>query len=112
MNLRNRLFLLLAALVLACVGAAQATEPRPATDARLEYLKVVNRLGPTTDPELVLLLMTQFVSANDIPGGIAYYEDLLHRYENSATPAQRSLSTVSGKSRHLHHGISSMDTPP
>jgi len=91
MNLRNCRFLLLAALLLACVGAAKAIEPRPATDARLEYLKAVNRLGPTTDPALVLLLMAQFISANDLPGGIAYYEDLLHRYENSATPTQRSL---------------------
>jgi hypothetical protein len=91
MNLFYRLLFLVAFLLLIGFSPTQADEPPVASDARLEYLKVVNRLQPTTDPELVLLLMTQFISANDLRGGIAYYEDLLRRYEHSATPAQRSL---------------------
>jgi glyoxylase-like metal-dependent hydrolase (beta-lactamase superfamily II) len=94
MNVRIRLLLLLCvAILLADVSSGHADDVSPsATDAWLEYLQAVNRLGPAIDPELVLLLMTQFIAVNDLGGGIAYYyEDLLHRYEHSATPAQRSL---------------------
>jgi glyoxylase-like metal-dependent hydrolase (beta-lactamase superfamily II) len=95
MNTLSRPLIALAAMFLlglsAC-GAASGQRAAPAIhDARLEYLKVVNRLGPAIDPELVMLLMTQFMSTNDLTGGIAYYEDLLRRNEHSATPVQRSL---------------------
>jgi glyoxylase-like metal-dependent hydrolase (beta-lactamase superfamily II) len=91
----NRPLFTLAALLLFVLSLCHASNPAVSApvvaDARLEYLKVVNRLSPTTDPELVMLLMTQFMSTNDLPGGIAYYEDLLRRYEHDATPVQRAL---------------------
>src|SRR6266702_1554434 len=95
MNILSRRLIALAALFLLGLSAcAGASGPRPAPaihDARLEYLKVVNGFGPAIDPELVMLLMTQFMSTRDLTGGIAYYEDLLRRNEQSATPVQRSL---------------------
>jgi glyoxylase-like metal-dependent hydrolase (beta-lactamase superfamily II) len=95
MNTLARPLISLAALCLlglsACAGASGSRAAPAVHDARLEYLKVVNGFGPAIDPQLVMLLMTQFMSTNDLTGGIAYYEDLLRRNQNSATPVQRSL---------------------
>ncbi len=95
MNTPTRpLIALAAALLLGLSAYAVSSAPRPApaiADARLEYLKVVNRMSPATDPELVMMLMTQFMSTNDLSGGIAYYEELLRQNEHTASPVQRSL---------------------
>jgi glyoxylase-like metal-dependent hydrolase (beta-lactamase superfamily II) len=89
----NRPLFTLAALFLLGLSASSnpAVSAPVVADARLEYLKAVNKLSATTDPELVMLLMSQFISSNDLSGGIAYYEDLLGRFEHSATPVQRAL---------------------
>lgn len=103
MPLPSRLLICIALLLASATASQGADIPSPSADVRLEYLKTVNQLQATTDPELVLLLMTQFVSASDLNGGIAYYEDLLQRFGSSAASAQRALYMASlGLLRALH----------
>lgn len=106
MNLRNRLFFCFAILLMNMAACQSGDVRAPSSDVRLEYLKTVNQLRPDTDPELVLLLMTQFVSASDTGNGIAYFEDLLHRFEHSATSEQRALYMANLgllRARHADH---------
>jgi glyoxylase-like metal-dependent hydrolase (beta-lactamase superfamily II) len=89
----RRYFLLvpLFALALLVGPANRATAATRANDAPFEYLKTVAGLGPVQDPQILFLLMSQYLIANDAEGGIAYFSDMLQRYDHALSDPQRSL---------------------
>lgn len=91
--------------ILACLGllasvlavanpVARDSEPKPVHNRpdrpELEYLKVVNKAHPPSDPELLFLLMGQFANANQHRQGIDFITALLKEYEPKLTAAQKS----------------------
>src|SRR5215470_5445611 len=57
----------------------------------LEYLKAVNSVGPPQDPELLFLLMTQYVNGNRQGEGVEFFSARLKEFEGRLTPVQKSL---------------------
>jgi len=47
----------------------------------LEYLKAVNSVGPPQDPELLFLLMTQYVNGNRQGEGVEFFSARLKEFE-------------------------------
>jgi glyoxylase-like metal-dependent hydrolase (beta-lactamase superfamily II) len=59
--------------------------------ADLEYLKAVNSVAPLQDPELLFVLMTQFVNSNLQGEGAEFFSARLREFEPKLTPVQKSL---------------------
>src|SRR5215470_2547038 len=82
----------------ALVGSmdALADEDSLTTSGRpeLEYFKAVNRAGPPRDPQLLFLLMGQYVNANHYLEGIEFFSTLLKEFEPKLSDRQRSLSIL------------------
>ncbi len=57
----------------------------------LEYLKSVNRAAPPKDPELLFILMTEFVNSNLQDEGAEFFGARLREFEPQLTPVQKSL---------------------
>jgi glyoxylase-like metal-dependent hydrolase (beta-lactamase superfamily II) len=57
----------------------------------LEYLKAINSVGPPQDPQLLFLLMTQYVNANRQGEGVEFFSARLKEFGGHLTPVQRSL---------------------
>src|SRR5215510_11436254 len=57
----------------------------------LEYLKAVNSVGPPQDPELLFILMTQYVNGNRQGEGVEFFSARLKEFEGRLTPVQKSL---------------------
>src|SRR5215510_13273013 len=57
----------------------------------LEYLKAVNSVGPPQDPELLFILMTQYVNGNRQGEGVEFFSARLNEFEGRLTPVQKSL---------------------
>src|SRR5262245_30147653 len=57
----------------------------------LEYLKAVNSVGPPQDPELLFLLMTQYVNGNRQGEGVEFFSARLEEFAARLTPVQKSL---------------------
>jgi glyoxylase-like metal-dependent hydrolase (beta-lactamase superfamily II) len=57
----------------------------------LEYLKAINSVGPPQDPQLLFLLMTQYVNANRQGDGVEFFSARLKEFEERLSPVQRSL---------------------
>ncbi len=70
---------------------ARAASSTAASQPDLEYLKAVNSVAPPKDPQLLFLLMTQYVSANLQAEGAEFFAARLKEFEPRLTPAQRSL---------------------
>jgi glyoxylase-like metal-dependent hydrolase (beta-lactamase superfamily II) len=90
-----RLVILLCVLLL-IVGAALVLRSgdNPATkrhSADLEYLKAVNSVAPLNDPELMFVLMTEFVNSNLQGEGAEFFSARLKQFESQLTPVQKSL---------------------
>jgi glyoxylase-like metal-dependent hydrolase (beta-lactamase superfamily II) len=62
-----------------------------AQSADLEYLKSVNSVAPLQDPELLFVLMTQFVNLNLQGDGAEFFRARLTQFEPRLTPVQKSL---------------------
>jgi glyoxylase-like metal-dependent hydrolase (beta-lactamase superfamily II) len=60
-------------------------------NADLEYLKAVNSVAPLKDPELLFVLMTQFVNLNLQGEGAEFFSARLRQFESKLTPVQKSL---------------------
>jgi len=60
-------------------------------NADLEYLKSVNSVAPLKDPELLFVLMTQFVNLNLQGEGAEFFSARLRQFEPKLTPVQKSL---------------------
>jgi glyoxylase-like metal-dependent hydrolase (beta-lactamase superfamily II) len=90
-----RLVILLCVLLL-IVGAAVVLRSgdNPAAkrhSADLEYLKAVNSVAPLKDPELLFVLMTEFVNLNLQGEGAEFFSARLKQFESQLTPVQKSL---------------------
>jgi glyoxylase-like metal-dependent hydrolase (beta-lactamase superfamily II) len=78
------------ALVLPC--SAGETRPPPASSSPdLEYYKIVNQKGPPKDPQLLFLLMAQYISANRQAEGAEFFLARLKEFEPRLTDVQRAL---------------------
>jgi len=80
----------LCAVVLATNATAADTPSSDASHPELTYLKQVNAWRPPSDPQLIYLLMGQFANANRHAEGVAYFDDLLKRYDAQLSDAQRA----------------------
>src|SRR4029450_5509855 len=90
-----RLVILLCVLLLS-VGAAVVLRSgdNPAAkrhSADLEYLKAVNSVAPLKDPELLFVLMTEFVNSDLQGEGAEFFSARLQQFESQLTPVQKSL---------------------
>jgi glyoxylase-like metal-dependent hydrolase (beta-lactamase superfamily II) len=90
-----RLVMLLCVLLL-IVGAALVLRSgdNPAAkrhSADLEYLKAVNSVAPLKDPELLFVLMTEFVNSDLQGEGAEFFSARLKQFESQLTPVQKSL---------------------
>ena len=57
----------------------------------LEYLKAVNQQGPPQDPQLLFLLMAQYISANRQAEGAEFFLARLKEFEPRLTDVQKAL---------------------
>jgi glyoxylase-like metal-dependent hydrolase (beta-lactamase superfamily II) len=96
--------LLVAFLLSVSSASAVSAEATPQTyRPELEYLKVVNSAGPATDPQLIFLLMGQYLNANRLQEGIEFFASFLARYEAKLSPVEKSLYlTALGLLRAAH----------
>jgi glyoxylase-like metal-dependent hydrolase (beta-lactamase superfamily II) len=90
-----RLVILLCVLLL-IVGAALVLRSGDNSAAKrhsadLEYLKTVNSVAPLKDPELLFVLMTEFVNSNLQGEGAEFFSARLKQFESQLTPVQKSL---------------------
>ncbi len=67
--------------------SSRPTSHRP----ELEYFKAVNRAGPPRDPQLLFLLMGQYVNANMHREGIEFFSALVKQFESRLSERQKSL---------------------
>ena len=87
---------ILLCLLLLIVGAALVLRSgdNPAAkrhSADLEYLKAVNSVAPLNDPELLFVLMTEFVNSNLQGEGAEFFSSRLKQFEPQLTSVQKSL---------------------
>jgi hypothetical protein len=54
-------------------------------------LKAVNSVAPLQDPELLFVLMTEFVNSNLQGEGAEFFSARLKQFESQLTPVQKSL---------------------
>src|SRR5262245_2953793 len=86
------LCVLLLILVAAVVLFRRSDNPSAKVhSADLEYLKAVNSVAPLKDPELLFVLMAQFVNSNLQGEGAEFFSARLKRVESQLTPVQKSL---------------------
>src|SRR5215471_6368806 len=97
---KTRIALLIVLLVLAAVTIGAFVLLRPGRDEShsastslpdLEYLEAVNRVGPPQDPELLFILMTQYVNGNRQGEGVEFFSARLKEFDARLTPVQKSL---------------------
>ena len=86
------LFCVLLLIVVAAVVLFSGDKPSAKLhNADLEYLKSVNSVAPLKDPELLFVLMTQFVNLNLQGDGAEFFSARLRQFEPKLTPVQKSL---------------------
>ena len=82
---------LIAAILLGS-GCATTSPPSSQTyNSELEYLKSLHQAGPVTEPQLVPFLMQQFMNANQLHAGIAFFESFLQKHGGQLSPEQTGL---------------------
>jgi glyoxylase-like metal-dependent hydrolase (beta-lactamase superfamily II) len=91
----SRIGVLVCALLL-IVGAAAVLRSgsKPSSklhSADMEYMKAVNSVAPPRDPELMFILMTQFVNSNLQGDGAEFFSARLREFDPQLTPIQKSL---------------------
>lgn len=103
---RNRAALTVAGLltfVLTLLSACSLEAPEaPRTfNAELEYFKTLNEAGPARNPQIIFLLMVQYLNTNQTGAGIANFESLLERHGPRMAPPQRGLPKRTQSSARL-----------
>src|SRR5258708_22111843 len=91
------------AVPLGALALADEGGRRPAASDRpeLEYLKVINRAAPPSDPQLILLLMGQFTNAGRQREGAAFF-----------AAAARGFAPAEHKALHPpYHSLPSLRLP-
>ena len=59
--------------------------------SELEYLKAMNSARPADDPEIIFLLVAQYLNANQYVAGIEFFKSFLDKYESRLLPRQKAL---------------------
>ncbi len=59
--------------------------------SELEYLKAMNSAGPADDPQMIFLLMAQYLNANQHEAGIEFFKSLFDKYESQLPPQRKAL---------------------
>src|SRR5215471_17555497 len=85
------LFVLIAAPILMMNSGRAESHSASTSLPDLEYLEAINRVGPPQDPQLLFLLMTQYVNANRHGEGVEFFSTRLKEFEERLSPVQRSL---------------------
>lgn len=85
------LVLISASLLWIISYAALPNEPFQTYHSELEYLKSMNNAGPARDPQILFLLMAQYLNAHQPKAGIAFFQSLLQKYESQLSPTQEAL---------------------
>ena len=88
---RITLILLIGASLLGSGCATTSSAPYQTYHPELEYLKSLHQTGPVSDPQIVALLMQQFMNANQLRAGIAYFESFLQKYGAQLSSEQEAL---------------------
>src|SRR5215831_4754281 len=79
-------------LALALPSSAGETRPPPASSSPdLEYYKIINQKEPPQDPQLLFLLMAQYISANGQAEGAEFFLGRLKEFEPRLTDVQKAL---------------------
>ena len=65
--------------------------PRQTYDATMEYLKTINANGQAGDPQLIVLLMSQYMNANQRPAGIEHFASVLEQHQSDMSPERHAL---------------------
>src|SRR5215469_18155995 len=82
---------LLIGILLGPIAAREDSPPTISDRPELEYLKAVNRAGPPRDPQLLFLLMGQYMNANRHRDGIEFFSSLVKQFEPRLSDGQKSL---------------------
>jgi glyoxylase-like metal-dependent hydrolase (beta-lactamase superfamily II) len=94
-SVRIALLVGLAVLTLGAILVMQSGRAESHSDSaslpELEYLKAINSVGPPQDPQLLFLLMTQYVNTNRQGEGAEFFSARLKEFEGRLTPIQKSL---------------------
>ncbi|PON12246.1 hypothetical protein C2W62_40630 [Candidatus Entotheonella serta] len=73
-------------------GCASKQSTRSHTHhAELEYLKAINLQGPPEDPQILFLLMQQYLNSNQQAEGIEVFSDLIDTYNAQLEPWRQAL---------------------
>jgi glyoxylase-like metal-dependent hydrolase (beta-lactamase superfamily II) len=81
--------LLIGFLVHGCAGNSEA--PSRTYHSELEYFKSVTQAGPVGDPQIITLLLVQYLNANRIKEGIAFFQSLLDGPASDRPDEERAL---------------------
>jgi glyoxylase-like metal-dependent hydrolase (beta-lactamase superfamily II) len=82
-----------AGVLIAALALGNGTPRQPEASGRpeLEYLKVVNRAAPPSDPQLLFLLMAQYANAGQQREGAEFLASLTSEFAPRLTDSQKSL---------------------
>ena len=85
--------LLIGGILIGSIYAGGNENSSPTTSHRpeLEYFKAVNRAAPPRDPQLLFLLMGQYVNANMHREGIEFFSTLVKQFESRLSDRHKSL---------------------
>jgi glyoxylase-like metal-dependent hydrolase (beta-lactamase superfamily II) len=85
--------LLLGGALVGSIAAGGDEDSSPTTWHRpeLEYFKAVNRAGPPRDPEILFLLMGQYLNANMHREGMEFFSTISKEFEPRLSDPQKSL---------------------
>ena len=72
-------------------GGNENSSPTTSHRPELEYFKAVNRAAPPRDPQLLFLLMGQYVNANMHREGIEFFSTLVKQFESRLSDRHKSL---------------------
>lgn len=68
-----------------------STAPYQTSHPELEYLKSVNSARPVSDPQMITVLMLQYINTNQLKAGIEFFESLLKGYGSQLLPSKKAL---------------------
>jgi glyoxylase-like metal-dependent hydrolase (beta-lactamase superfamily II) len=93
-TIKTFLILLIAASLIGSGCSSSSTAPYQTYHPELEYLKSLHQTGPVSDPQIATTLMLQFMNANQLQPGIAFFESLLQKQKAQLSSEQEALYVV------------------
>ena len=89
--MRCRHILSLFAISYSLVACAAPPNPAQTYHSEIAYLEAVNSFGAARNPQVIFLLMGQYLNAGQTAAGIDFFVSLLERYDAELEPPQRAL---------------------